>query len=631
VIHHGDLFDVLPTLAADSIDAGVMDPPYDLTSKKKGGSGVASLNTNSPAGRSRIGTGNGTGGFMGMKWDGTGIAFKVETWVEIKRVLKPGAYLLAFGGTRTYHRMAVAIEDAGFEIRDSILYWGFGQGFPKSLDVNKDDRFCQCSEERGEHGAAPVPSVRAAVDADEPVSSDSEPNLLAALREELIVPAETEAGGEQRQVLDLRQSIPQAAESPESSEGAGETRAQGSSGVDGRQRRPVHGGATECCGARRGSLVSTEDVGSTQPGVEGRRDVLPEARQLQADQVRPMPGSVSADGPQRRVRNGASPNHGDVDAPPADENGSGSSSGPRSAEQRSPEPRTVAGQPEPQTGRRWPVCSRCGKSVIPSGLGTALKPAYEPIVVARKPFLGSVAQNVEQHGTAALNIDDCRIDTTDDVPVFHSTGGRKFEQPDSQPDRRNQQIGTHDLGRWPANVVIDDIAAAAIDEQTGNLTSGANPTRRGSDKFRDTYGVFKGQEECDAARGIDIGGASRFYYCAKPSREERDMGCYDVAPQQRDDSRKDVNPGGDNPRNRGVQRRGNFHPTVKPVELMRWLVRLVTPIGGTVLDPFTGSGTTGMACVYEQRQFIGIEREAEYVEIAKRRIHQVAPLFTEAV
>lgn len=398
MIHHGDLIDVIPTLPADSIDAGVMDPPYDLTAKKKGGSGLASLNPNSPAGRSRIGTGNGAGGFMGMKWDGTGVAFRVETWLEVKRVLKPGAYLVAFGGTRTYHRMAVAIEDAGFELRDSIA-WLYASGFPKNHDLG-------------------------------------------------------------------------------------------------------------------------------------------------------------------------------------------------------------------------------------DGKGTALKPAFEPIVVARKPFKGSITDCHAKHGTAALNIDACRVEGA----PYDASGDRGHVDERKRRSEFGMTPGRASaIGRWPANVVIDGVVAAAIDEQTGDLVSGANPTRRGSDKFCDTYGAFKGQEECDAARGLDVGGASRFYYCAKPSRDERDMGCYDVTPKQRDESRKDGNPGGDNPRNRGVQARGNFHPTVKPVELMRWLVRLVTPVGGTVLDPFCGSGTTGMACVYEQRQFIGIEREAEYVEIAKRRIHQVAPLFTEAV
>jgi site-specific DNA-methyltransferase (adenine-specific) len=109
------------------------------------------------------------------------------------------------------------------------------------------------------------------------------------------------------------------------------------------------------------------------------------------------------------------------------------------------------------------------------------------------------------------------------------------------------------------------------------------------------------------------------------------MGCHDLVPRQRDESRKDGNPGGDNPRNRGLQPRGNFHPTVKPLDLMRWLVRLVTPPNGLVLDPFTGSGTTGMACAYELRQFVGIEREPEYAELAKQRIAAVAPLFSGEV
>ncbi len=244
------------------------------------------------------------------------------------------------------------------------------------------------------------------------------------------------------------------------------------------------------------------------------------------------------------------------------------------------------------------------------GRGTALKPAHEPIALAWKPFKGTITANVAKNGTGALNIDACRLVTVKDAHLI------------GEPDFA-------DIGRWPANVLLDEEAAAMLDEQSGELISGANPTRRGSDKFRDAYGDFKGQETCDAARGLDAGGASRFYYVAKPSREERDFGTAGLTTRQRDESRKDGNPGGDNPRNRGLQQRGNFHPTVKPVELMRWLVRLVTPPGGVVLDPFLGSGTTGMAARYELRDFIGIEREAEYLAIAEARIAAVAPLFSE--
>ena len=152
----------------------------------------------------------------------------------------------------------------------------------------------------------------------------------------------------------------------------------------------------------------------------------------------------------------------------------------------------------------------------------------------------------------------------------------------------------HEQGRWPANVVLDEDAAALLDEQTGELSSGANPTRRGSDKFRDAYGDFNGQTECTPARGADSGGASRFFYVAKASSAERSMGL----------------PDGER----------SSHPTVKPVEVMRWLIRLVTPPGGTLLDPFTGSGTTGIAAHLEGFKFLGIEREPEYAAIARARI-----------
>lgn len=267
------------------------------------------------------------------------------------------------------------------------------------------------------------------------------------------------------------------------------------------------------------------------------------------------------------------------------------------------------------------------------GRGTALKPAHEPIALAWKPFKGSITANVAKHGTGALNIDACRLEPGDDGDRTGEPSAERGYTDSGSTDFAPTPgpRGGSPLGRWPANVIIDDVAAAAIDEQTGELVSGANPTRRSADKFRDAYGAFKGQEECDAARGLDIGGASRFYYVAKPSREERDMGCYDLTPRQRDESRKEGNPGGDNPRNRGLQPRGNFHPTVKPIALMRYLVRLVTPPGGRVLDPFGGSGTTACACVYEQREWDVIEKEAEYIELIKRRVHAVAPLFTEAV
>lgn len=274
--------------------------------------------------------------------------------------------------------------------------------------------------------------------------------------------------------------------------------------------------------------------------------------------------------------------------------------------------------PETDLGRQW------------AGWGSGLKPAHEPIYVARKPLAGTLAENIEAHGTGALNIAACRIAVMDDDYARNASGDRGHAENRARRMDFGMTAGSaSDLGRWPSNVLLDEIAAMMLDHQSGELVSGANPTWRGSDKFRGIYSEFVGQDTCTPMRGQDIGGASRFFYVAKPSRAERDMGCEHLPPRKRDESRQDGDPGGDNPRNRGLQPRGNHHPTVKPVELMRWLVRLVTPPGGVVLDPFTGSGTTGMACVYEDRRFIGIEREAEYVEIAERRIRAVAPLFAE--
>lgn len=290
----------------------------------------------------------------------------------------------------------------------------------------------------------------------------------------------------------------------------------------------------------------------------------------------------------------------------------------------------------------WLFGSGFPKSLnLGEGLGTALKPAHEPIVLARKPFKGSVTANVEKHGTGALNIDACRIATGDELGGGSLVGSEScsdgWDRPwkhDAEKLRETSERAARNvahaesLGRWPANVVIDDVAALVIDEQSGELTSGFMAA--GTQREGIGYHGGLGNTVTNDTHG-DSGGASRFYYCAKPSREERDYGIYDLAEKSGGEAtkRKDGSAGLNSPR-AGSGRTGgarNYHPTVKPVELMRWLIRLVTPVGGTVIDPFLGSGTTGMAARYEQRSFIGIEREPEYLAIAERRIAAVAPLF----
>ena len=277
----------------------------------------------------------------------------------------------------------------------------------------------------------------------------------------------------------------------------------------------------------------------------------------------------------------------------------------------------------------WLFGSGFPKSLnLGEGLGTALKPAHEPIVLARKPFKGSVRANVDRHGTGALNIDACRIGANARplrVSDYKQTDNNVYQgRMDGSLQGGSRADGTTDLGRWPANVCLDECAAAVLDEQSGASVSRAGEPRAGVNG--DGWGMTATGAEYD-----DVGGASRFYYVAKPSREERDMGCGSLPARSAGEctARTDGSAGLQNPRAGAGRTNGgrNFHPTVKPVELMRWLVRLVTPIDGVVLDPFLGSGTTGMACRYELRSFIGIEREAEYLAIAERRIAAVAPLF----
>jgi DNA modification methylase len=287
----------------------------------------------------------------------------------------------------------------------------------------------------------------------------------------------------------------------------------------------------------------------------------------------------------------------------------------------------------------WLFGSGFPKSLnLGDGRGTALKPAHEPIVLIRKPFKGSVKANVAKHGTGALNIDACRLATTDVLNLPGPNGGLAGPARRAVEGRTDVSDGPDyeqsPLGRWPANVCLDEEAAAMLDEMSGNLRAGGDLTGNEPSKpAKNVYGEYKGRGAWDSYG--DSGGASRFYYVAKPSRSERDEGIYDLAPKSGGAAtdRTDGSAGLNSPR-AGAGRNGtarNIHPTVKPVELMRWLIRLITPPGGVVLDPFLGSGTTGMAARYELREFIGIEREAEYVAIAERRIASVAPLFAATV
>jgi DNA modification methylase len=383
-LRNGDCIEQMRQLPDNSVDSIVTDPPYEL-------------------------------GFMGKSWDSTGIAYSVKMWDEALRVLKPGGHLLAFSGSRTYHRMAVAIEDAGFEIRDQIM-WVYGSGFPKSMDVSK------------------------AID---------------------------KQAGVERERVDYVGGI-----------------ASGQNNYGG--NGSVHVG--------------------TKVGNEAITD----------------------------------------------------------------------------KAKQW------------AGWGTALKPAHEPIVLARKPLIGTVATNVIIHGTGALNIDGSRVGTqggTKGIPNYER-GIKQSSRTMSGGEQTQVNIVELNTGRWPANFIHD-----------------------GSDE------VVELLED-----------AARFFYCAKASKKDRNEGLDDFAGKEvgtkgnglartcascgastlqgcECPDRTYVNP-----------TRANHHPTVKPTELMRYLVRMITPPNGVVLDPFMGSGSTGKAAVLEGFNFIGIDQSADYLEIATARI-----------
>lgn len=394
-LHQGDSRDVLKTLGDASIDSIVCDPPYALVSiqKRFGKPGSAAAKHGADGAFARAAR-----GFMGKDWDVADTAFAETFWAECLRVLKPGGHVVAFGGTRTYHRLVCAIEDAGFEIRDQ-LGWVYGSGFPKSHNQSGD----------------------------------------------------------------------------------------------------------------------------------------------------------------------------------------------------------------------W------------QGWGSALKPAWEPICLARKPLTGTISGNLAEWGVGALNIDGCRVGWPDGkVPEIGTPewGGpnKKSTAVPGQAGETVERVGPSQLGRWPANIIHDgsDEVLAAFPDAKGQ--QGKVGPEHGAKDSRGIYGDF-GPRDDFAPRIETDTSAARFFYCAKASRKDRDEGLShlpkqaggmvsETSGQHITRLEADYKP----------EPRANIHPTVKPTSLMQYLCRLITPPGGTILDPFLGSGSTGKAAVLEGFSFVGIEREAEYMPIAEARI-----------
>lgn len=474
---HGDCLDILRTLPDASVHAVVTDPPYALE-------------------------------FMGRQWDSWDSPADFEAWcaewaAECLRVLKPGGHLLAFGGSRTWHRLAAGIEDAGFDLRDSIA-WLYGSGFPKSLDVAK--------------------------------AIDSARDDRAALLEVAAwLAAQRDAAGMTNRDID---------------------EALGYAGMAGHwtaraDMKIVQVPRWDQWERLRGLIGFSDEMDAEVWRLNGRKGTPGNER---SDRQVGAPGANAVFQPTQRVLN--------------------------------------AGTPVLDEAKRW------------EGWGTALKPSFEPIVVARKPLGGTVAANVLAHGTGALNIDASRIHTAGSESkaytvkrlkpgaTLNSTGGNWRPEDEDAPE----YAGETKAGRWPTNVVLDESQADALDEQTGELSSGM---MRSGQRVQSSGGEIYGKRDSFVTSGAtygDSGGASRFFptfrYEAKAPSSER-------------------------PKHGEVQ-----HPTVKPLDLMRWLVRLVTPPDGVVLEPFAGSGTTVEAALLEGFRCIAIEREADYLPLIEQRIRK---------
>ena len=491
-VFHGDCRDMLAELPDDSVDSIVTDPPYEL-------------------------------GFMGKKWDASGIAYDSTVWGECLRVLKPGGHLLAFGGTRTWHRLAVAVEDAGFEIRDNIA-WMYGSGFPKSLDVSK------AIDKRGGNGAL----------------------LTKEIGEALRVAREARGMSKSK---------------------ADEIFCDGTTNWSWFEGRPA--------GQRPPTPETFSRIVAEWPELADLSEKVAEAEREVIGQ-HPAPAKSIYSQTETTLTN-------DV-------------------------PLTA---PATSEAEKW------------QGWGTALKPAFEPIVVARKPLMGTVAGKVLEWGTGGLNIDGSRIGSDS-----------RFSPPGGIPNGANNYVNTDKhrnvdypskivQGRWPANVILDEYTAGLLDEQSGVVKSAGKYKNPGVVKELGTRGWQENDNFLnqmarkslrDNSYANETGGASRFFYVAKASKRDRNEGLDGLEARIGENGNKwtdqDYRRGDEKP----TTARQNFHPTVKPTALMRYLVKLVTPPGGTVLDPFTGSGSTGKAAVLEGFQFVGVELTEDYLPIIEGRL-----------
>jgi DNA modification methylase len=608
-LYLGDCLDVLRTLPDASVDSVVTDPPYGLS-------------------------------FMGKRWDYD--VPSVEIWAECLRVLKPGGHLLAFAGTRTQHRMAVRIEDAGFEIRD-MLAWLYGSGFPKSHDVSKAIDAAAGAEREIVDTVKKTPSAssgcnegwqrpwaegKTTMDITAPATEaakqwDGWGTALKPALETVTFASKPYTDSQERDIiqsnlirLEARLWLLSSANAAEKNSPSNPSEYSAACAIAQWSADEITSTQAALCDPMGTSLFELATTTSLNIVSSWRRTLVEswsdgntsttETRPSMTTDWRTLKFSLSQITPASIIKACSLPGGFSANATTAESHFNASLLLLQSILTLSvTEPVISLAQHEHQ--------------------GAGVTPNLDPVVLARKPLVGTVAGNVLAHGTGALNIDGCRVgDFQNTTPSGVDRRNAKLSELGYRPGeyQMGDKVPDTPPGRWPANVLHDgsDEVLAHFPDAPGQPY--AVGPEHGEKPSVNTFGDY-GARDNFAPRN-DTGSAARFFYCAKASKRDRDEGLDGFAVREAG-SRHAFSGLPDQRMDREQERHGarNHHPTVKPTDLMRYLLRLVTPPGGTALDPFMGSGSTGKAALLEHFKFIGIERDPDYLEIAKARIDYI--------
>ena len=582
-LYNKDCLEEMHNIPDGSVDAVVTDPPYEI-------------------------------GFMGKGWDDTGIANNVEMWKECLRVLKTGGYLLSFSATRTYHRMAVAIEDAGFEIRD-MIEWIYGSGFPKSHNISK------AISKKTKIGLCTCVVHKDCLSLQYEKDNKQRDNISNGDNDRFSSGEQIQNKGNddnemEKQIKDTNVSSNSAFRKESKLCELSENNNKEKQGYKKVSESILQSGVCKSISENKGLRNAEIRTGLEKSQTTSKREGqgLPDMRGKTENRIRSSSSNTIQNGGQELNEK---------------------FSGTLSELPQQNRKRDGKGNRESKNDRKireWKIddrfiCPKCRKIKSDIG-GSSLKPAHEPICMARKPLSEkTVAENVLKHGTGGINIDECRVGTgtgkTKTVEYPNIKGDNYKQGKQDYKDRDKVVKEVKDQGRFPANLIHD--GSEEVRECFPDTKGKIGMTGK-TGKDNNIYGKYPHQKNRN--KGLsDSGNASRYFksiiYQAKASKSERNAGLEGFEEKLGGslEGGNDKRNGKDKPQLKPTK---NHHPTVKPIALIEYLVNMVTPKEGTVLDPFMGSGTTGIACKNLNRNFIGIEMDEDYFRIAEKRINGAA-------